>query len=161
MTKEIKKKRSIDWIVFWIWALTAVILLTNAYGIYHFYAYDPHAKVVNVSYGSYLSDSYTHLVDQTWQRRETTEQRSDSESTKTTGQQQRVNIRVHYPEQQNALLRTILVAVYVLISTIVFFGVRGRSNVLTVVFVFLIVLNVVLVIKSPMHYPLLAHLISH
>ena len=160
MTKDIKKKHKIDWIVFWIWALTAVILLDNAYGIYYFYANEPYVQVVNVPYGSYISDSYTHLI-QPRETRETTEQRSDSESTKTTGQQQRVNIRVHYPEQQNALLRTILVAVYVLIATIVFLGVRGRTNVLTAVFVFLIVLNVVLLITSPMHYPLLAHLISH
>ena len=134
MTKEIKKKRSIDWVVFWIWALTAALLLLNLhYGYLNtefLMSHDIHTSAISLR----EDDTIT----------ETTEQKQEPES-------EEIIQSPYKQELDNALLRLIISALYVVLTTILFLGIRGRSNVLTAILIVLILVNLYLIMIHPVY----------
>ena len=143
MTKDIKKKRSIDWIVFWIWALTAALLLLNLHSGYlnteFLMRHDIHTSVPPLNS---IIDSPIALKEDD-SSTETTEQKQEPES------EEIIQQSPYKQELDNALLRLIIVALCVVLTTILFLGIRGRSNVLTAILIVLILVNMYLIMKQP------------
>lgn len=143
MTKDIKKKRSIDWIVFWIWALTAALLLLNLHSGYlnieFLMSHDIHTSVPPLNS---IIDSPIALKEDDAST-EITEQKQEPE------REEIIQQSPYKQELDNALLRLIIAALYVVLTTILFLGIRGRSNVLTAILIVLILVNMYLIMKQP------------
>ena len=144
MTKDIKKKRKIDWIVFWIWALTAICLLENSY-----MGYRAKEELMGRCETGYTHSTNITSTTDIWST-ETTVQKEEHESESIPREQRGEIIQSPYSQERaNELLRFRIVVLYMVIVTILFFGIKGRSSVLTVILIVLSPVNVYLWLTHP------------
>ena len=144
MTKEIKKKRGIDWVVFIIWALTALFLLFDAYGAYaNLDGVLSRMGGITISAHKSTIDSVSVLIEENNIRTESSYDR-ESASIKWEESKQRYG-----QMREKELMRMIVVALYVVTAGVFFVAFRGRSTPVTLLYIMLIGANVVLNMAHP------------
>ena len=146
MTKEIKKKRGIDWVVFIIWALTALFLLFDAYGAYaNLDGVLSRMGGITVSAHKSTIDSVSALIEENNIRTES-ESSYDRESASIKWEESK---QYYGQMREKELMRMIVVALYVVTAGVFFVAFRGRSTPVTLLYIMLIGANVVLNMAHP------------
>ena len=136
MTKEIRKKSARDWVVFIIWALTALFLLYDAHAAYRNIdsLIDRYVGDVAVSADNSVIDSVTALVIG-----------EETDSDITHYQEDRAkNLERYEHERADEQTRLIIIALYAVIAGCIFLAVKGRSNAMTLIYVLLVLANIYL-----------------
>jgi hypothetical protein len=135
MTKEIRKKSARDWVVFIIWALTALFLLYDAHAAYRNIdsLIDRYVGDVAVSADNSVIDSVSIMIGE------------ETDSGITHYQEDRAKTLERYEhERTDEQTRLIIIALYAVIAGCIFLAVKGRSNAMTLIYVLLVLANIYL-----------------